>query len=182
MKLQEIRDNDTPVAPPPILTPPVLLRGAPVASWVIVDVELPACLTQTFLLALAQVLIGLLVLPRPWKKSSMSTAASKVWASYVTFFWIKLSFLLNALRPFSARSSNSLIWGSISSVRSALYCRTVPSSIRRKTFQLNKSHIIMLVQSRWHTLWLSRTLVIRGKSNVPFRSNCWASCAYQYFR
>jgi hypothetical protein len=29
------------------------------------------------------------------------------------------------------------------------------------------------------TLWFSRTLFMRGRSNVPFRRSCWASCAWQ---
>lgn len=50
-----------------------------------------------------------------------------------TLLWIKACLRLKAFRPFSARSMSSLICGSISSVRSALYLRTVPSSTRRKT-------------------------------------------------
>lgn len=45
-----------------------------------------------------------------------------------------LSRLSSICNPFSARDINSLICGSISSVRSALYLRTVASSIRRKTW------------------------------------------------
>ena len=51
----------------------------------------------------------------------------------LTFARSMLSCFSSICKPFSAREISSLICGSISSVRSALYLRTVASSMRRNT-------------------------------------------------
>lgn len=74
-----------------------------------------------------------------------------------------VSLFMRSLRPLSARASSSRICGSTSSVKSALYLRTVASSTRRNTYD-NTSD-----KDRWYVLEglarsFSSTLATLGRS------------------